>query len=136
MFVLLSILYKYGLYVLFMVGLMLAMTAGPSQEEIKRIQSPDGLVDAVVVETNGGATTSFGYKVYIVPKGLEFSEKYLVAKTYGSVLSDGEYGVDVFWEDNMLQVEYATGRTMSDETRPEVLIDGFTYTIQVKKGVF
>ncbi len=38
-----------------------------SYEEIDRLTSPDSTVDAVLVRTNSGATTSFGYKLYIVP---------------------------------------------------------------------
>jgi hypothetical protein len=42
-------------------------------EEIKRISSPDNEVDAVWVQTNGGATTAYGYCLYIVPKGQQFN---------------------------------------------------------------
>ena len=38
-------------------------------DEVSRVSSPDGKVDAVLVETNGGATTSFGYRVFIATPG-------------------------------------------------------------------
>ena len=38
-------------------------------EEISRFTSPDSKVDAVLMQTNGGATTSYGYFLHIVPKG-------------------------------------------------------------------
>lgn len=37
--------------------------------EDSRITSPDGLVDAVVMEYDAGATTSLIYSVYVVPAG-------------------------------------------------------------------
>jgi len=41
------------------------------QEEIERITSPDSMIDAVVIRTSAGATTSYGYMVHIVPAGGE-----------------------------------------------------------------
>ena len=38
-------------------------------KEISRFTSPDLKVDAVLMKTDGGATTSCGYFLYIVPKG-------------------------------------------------------------------
>lgn len=46
----------------------------PSNEELTRITSPDGLVDAVLVERNVHATVGFIYLVYVVPKGEPFPE--------------------------------------------------------------
>lgn len=43
-------------------------------EEIDRITSPDGAVDAVWVRGGGGATTGFVYSLYLVPKGLKFDK--------------------------------------------------------------
>jgi|SRR5450631_710452 hypothetical protein len=40
-----------------------------SFEEISRVTSPDGAVDAVMIQDNCGAPCSFGYSVFIVPKG-------------------------------------------------------------------
>ena len=39
------------------------------REEVRRAGSPDGLVDAVVMMSDAGATTSQGYFVHIVPRG-------------------------------------------------------------------
>jgi len=36
--------------------------------------SPDSIVEAVLVETNAGATTSIGYNLYIVPTGAYFKD--------------------------------------------------------------
>ena len=38
-----------------------------SGDEVARVPAPSAQVDAVLLEWNGGATTSFGYEVFIVP---------------------------------------------------------------------
>jgi hypothetical protein len=38
-------------------------------EELLRLPSPDGAFDAVLIRNNGGATTSFVYKVYLIEHG-------------------------------------------------------------------
>ena len=38
-------------------------------EEIARLSSPDGRVDAVVVEVDAGAGNPFVYRLYVVPRG-------------------------------------------------------------------
>jgi hypothetical protein len=45
------------------------------RKEVRRIRSPDGRVDAVLVRTNAGATTPFGWDVYVVPAGEHPSKK-------------------------------------------------------------
>jgi hypothetical protein len=40
-----------------------------SRDEVARVAAPGGQVEAVLVETNGGATTSFGYEVHVVERG-------------------------------------------------------------------
>lgn len=39
------------------------------REEIARTSSPDGALDAVMIRTDPGAVSSYGYEVHIVPKG-------------------------------------------------------------------
>ena len=38
-------------------------------KEIARVPSPDGVVDAVMIRDNCGAPCSYGYTVFVVPKG-------------------------------------------------------------------
>jgi hypothetical protein len=45
-----------------------------SLKELKRISSPDKKVEAVLVETNGGATTSFGNAVFLVVPGEKITQ--------------------------------------------------------------
>lgn len=42
--------------------------------EVSRVASPDGALDAVLVRTNGGATTGFVFEVFLVPGGRDVSE--------------------------------------------------------------
>jgi len=80
-------------------GVFLGLIAGcADHKQIARIPAPDGSVEAVVVEGNGGATTSFWYDVYIVQPGADYSSGPDVAYTYGSLKHDREFGVDVSWK--------------------------------------
>lgn len=44
-------------------------------EEIGRVKAPDGVVEAVLVRGNGGATTSYSFSVFLVPGATSFDEK-------------------------------------------------------------
>jgi hypothetical protein len=46
---------------LLMAYFIFLLAGEPSKDEVARNTSPTGKVDAVLLETNGGATTSFGY---------------------------------------------------------------------------
>lgn len=86
-----------------------------SFDEVARVSSPDRRADAVLVETNGGATTSFGYYVFVVPSGVKLSErddKYLVAKLYGAVRNKSAYGANLNWsEKERLKIEFLNARS-------------------------
>ena len=53
---------------------------GASDEEVKRIPSPDGVVEAVIVLVHGGATVALFHDVYIVPKGARTQEEHRILK--------------------------------------------------------
>jgi len=38
-------------------------------EELPRVVSPDGAFEIVTIRGNGGATTSYSYEIFVVPKG-------------------------------------------------------------------
>ncbi len=56
-------------------------------KEIARVTSPDGAVDAVMIRDNCGAPCSYGYTVFIVPRG---------------ETAPSDYERDVFSADDML----------------------------------
>ena len=76
-----------------------------SREEIKRITSPDSMVDVVLIRVNAGATTPYAYKLYIVPvggtpkKGRELFE------------ADKIIGMKIQWKQSkFLEIQYEKGR--------------------------
>lgn len=77
------------------------------REVISQKVSPTNNIAAVLVETNGGATTSFGYEVYLIPVGEKITDKPRVAFIYGATRNHEAYGVNLKWESpNKLAVEY------------------------------
>jgi hypothetical protein len=69
----------------------------PSREEVARSKSPDGKVLAILLETNRGATTSFGYEVELRPASAQSEEGVVAANLYGAVRSGCAYGVNLRW---------------------------------------
>ena len=79
----------------------------PTYDEVARVSSPNGLVDAVLVETNGGATTSFGYVVFLETDSFWGTKQTKVGHLYGAIRSDNAYGVNLVWvTGTTLQLEY------------------------------
>ena len=78
-----------------------------SQDEVARIPSPTNRIDAVLIETNGGATTSFGYRVFLTKPGWHWRTGTEVASLYGAARSEQAYGVNLKWRSpHELAVEY------------------------------
>ena len=85
-----------------------------SRDEVSRVTAPGGALDAVVVETNTGATTSFGYEVHVVPTGASTREEAHVARLYAAVRSDSAYGVNVRWlKADELRIQYLSADNAS-----------------------
>jgi hypothetical protein len=91
----------------------------PERDEVMRTQSPSGDLQAVLFETNGGATTSFGYEVYLEGKGIR-SGPTKAASIYGAIRNNkGAHGVTPRWiSDDELHVEYYSSR--KDEVVAEI----------------
>ena len=84
-----------------------------SSYQVAHISSPNGSLEAVLTETNGGATTSFGYEVSVGLKGSKSQKR--VASLYGAVRSDYAYGVNVSWaNDHVLQVQYLRAKAVQN----------------------
>lgn len=104
-----------------------------SRDEVARVPSPDGRVDAVLMETNGGATTSFGYEVHVVEKGRPASDQ--VARLYGAGRNENAYGANLKWiSDNELVVEYLDARDQTLE-RASVSVAGRAIKVSLRSGV-
>jgi hypothetical protein len=104
-----------------------------SRDEVARVSSPDGRVEAVLVETNGGATTAFGYEVRVIEKGGYRATE--VAWLYGAARSDSASGVNLRWaSDTELLIEYRK----SDRERLEMStlrVAGRDVRIGLRSGV-
>ena len=108
-----------------------------SYDEVARVPSPSGQVDAVLVEGNGGATTSFGYYLYVVPKGKKVSRKpdAAVASLYGARRSESAYGVDLKWDStNKLTGEYLSAQS-AEIVRDAVTVAGQQITITLRSNI-
>jgi hypothetical protein len=89
-----------------------------SHVEVARVPSPDGTLEAVLIETNGGATTSFGYRVRLQrrPGWLWGSRE--VASLYGAFRSKCAYGVNLRWTGaRKLRVEYLEAQFANAEAK-------------------
>jgi hypothetical protein len=108
-----------------------------SWDEVARAPSPSGRVDAVLVERNGGATTSFGYEVFLVPGGgsAPSDSKQAVAWLYGAVRSDSAYGVNLRWiTPDSLGLEYLEARE-AKLLQPIVTVRGDRVHIRFRSGI-
>ncbi len=73
--------------------------------EIERIQSPDKKVEVVIVTSNGGATTSIAYHIYIVQAGKEYT------KGFELLTADHVSKCIVAWKkDKLLTIKYKNAR--------------------------
>ena len=88
---------------------------------------------ATLFETNGGATTSFGYDVELSPKeGLQGT---LVAQLYGATRNEQAYGVDLKWTgDSTLVIECLKLRG-TPEVHNRIQLNGRTVQVLLRTGV-
>jgi hypothetical protein len=68
----------------------LVMVGCGSRDEVRRVTSPDGRIDAIIIETNCGAPCDFGYEVRLSPKDSTGSDE--VAYFYGARRSEYSSG--------------------------------------------
>jgi hypothetical protein len=104
-----------------------------SSHEVAQTLSPDGRIEAVLTEINGGATTSFGYDVSVGPKGSGRGVR--VATLYGAIRSEQAYGVNLHWaNNNVLQVEYLRAKA-SRNVLNTAEVNGEQVQVMLKSGV-
>jgi hypothetical protein len=108
----------------------------PSWDEVARMTSPSGKLDAVLFESNGGATTSFAYQVYIVRKSERVAKSALaVALVYAAIRSPCAYGVNLRWRgERRLDVEYLSAR-FENTTSPVRLGGSEPIQIELRSGI-
>lgn len=95
-------------------GLLLAATilllgCWDGADEVSRKSSPTSLADAVILESSEGATTSYTYRVCVVPTRAKCSQDQVVAVLYDAARNRSSYGVDIVWlGEKQLQIQYYT----------------------------
>jgi hypothetical protein len=105
--------------VLLMAWLLSGLVGEPSKDEVARVVSPSGNIDAVLFETNGGATTSFGYEVYVVAHGAQPSGSPVVS-LYGAVRNQHAYGANLSWSSSdSLDIEYLSAKSAKVNTQSQ-----------------
>lgn len=112
----------------------LAACSGGSSDHVARAKSPNGRLEAILTETNGGATTSFGYEVSLEtsPGGGDLVR---VAKLYGATRNEQAYGANLVWLDNhTLEVQYLNAKSAIVE-RASLLQNGQTVMVHLRAGI-
>jgi hypothetical protein len=120
---------------LLLVAHFIFLLAGePSKDEVARNISPNGKVDAVLFETNDGATTSFGYEVYVVEHGTQPSGSPAVS-LYGAIRNQHAYGADLKWTSpESVVVEFLNAKSTKIE-KPIVSVGTQVIHLVVHEGV-
>lgn len=123
-----------GSAILFVAVIYIFGSAMVSEVDVATIHSPDDRILAIVEETNGGATTSFGYNVYLRSNSwLGFRKK--AASLYGAVRSECAYGVDVVWKSpTEVEIRYLNVR-YSPSVLQSLSIAGQVIDVGVVSGV-
>jgi hypothetical protein len=104
-----------------------------SKEAVQSVISPDGRVETVVYEINGGATTSFGYEVDLRTVGDSKSTN--VAELYGALRNAGAYGVNVKWSHpSCLHIEYLRAKSVVS-SRASATVGGQQVSVFLDAGV-
>ena len=114
--------------------LLLSCSSKYDGDEVFRALSPAGNAEAILIETNGGATTSYGYIVYLKSTANKNS-KIEVANFYGAVRSNSAYGVNIKWlSGTELQIEYLEAKSAKILT-PSIELENINYKVTLKSGI-
>src|SRR5262245_29326833 len=105
------------------------------RDEVARLLSPDGDVLAILFETNGGATTSFDYLVYVCEVHSSIPGEWKVASFYAAQRSEQAYGVNLKWASpSVLVIEYLFANR-ADLQRPRIEIAHRTVSVMLRDGI-
>jgi hypothetical protein len=107
-----------------------------SFDEVTRVTNLNANVDGVLVETNGGATTSFAYEVFVLPRGQKPKRSdQPVVSLYGAGRSVHAYGANLRWTSNdTLVVEYLDAQH-ADWINGSLGVNGRLVNIVMKSGI-
>jgi hypothetical protein len=104
-----------------MAWLFSGLVGEPSKDEVARVVSPTGKVDAVLFETNGGATTSFGYEIYVVERGAQPAGSPAIW-LYGAVRNEHAYGANLKWASpDSVAVEFLNAKSVKIKQQTQTI---------------
>ena len=104
-----------------------------SSFEVAHVVSPNGSLEAVLTETNGGATTSFGYEVTLGPRGANNTQR--VASLYGAIRNPQAYGVNLVWTNNhVLRIQYLRAKAVPHAVNT-ISVNGRQIEVELQSGV-
>lgn len=99
-----------------------------SRDEVAHANSPDGLTRAILFETNGGATTSFGYEIELRSATHQDEDPVAGGRLYGATRSGCSYGVNLRWlSPTVLALDFMEAKNLAVPTAATV--GGKTITI-------
>lgn len=112
-----------------------------SHDEVARSLSPDKKYECVVFERNGGATTSFGYWIYLCAARSEANQNspepegnLQIANLYGASRNDNSYGVNIRWKDSQTIIIECL-KTKESELHNPARLNGKEFKVILKEGV-
>ena len=126
---------------LFLLALLCATSAcfrsfgGVHLEEIARAKSPDGVVDAVLVRGNAGATTPYTFSAFVVPSGTALDRKSPWFETERAVfMADDQEGLQLSWRAaKSLEIRYAKARIFRFTNFWQAQeVQDFTYVVELR----
>jgi hypothetical protein len=104
-----------------------------SSHDVARVASPNGTLEAVLTETNGGVTTSFGYEVSVGSKGGRPGDR--VATLYGAVRNSQAYGANLNWvDDHVLCIQYLRAKSVHNVVKA-VNVNGQHVDVELWSGI-
>ena len=94
-----------------LVTALLLLVGCASRDEVSRVPSPDGVLDAVLLERGGGAARSFSYEIYVVKRTATLGRSPAVMNLDGAIRGKDAYGVNLKWvTPEVLAVEYSSAK--------------------------
>lgn len=110
-----------------LLGAALFHSCSPTEKELLRVPSPDGVVDAVLVVRLTGTLANMPYFVYIVPsKSTKMG--------YAVLLGDDFVGLKLRWSaPRFLEVEFSKGRIVKFKNFWEDRsVQNFKYIVEIR----
>jgi hypothetical protein len=104
-----------------------------SNDKVAQAWSPDGQIVATLYEENGGATTSFGYRVTLNTKSNP--EQKPAASLYGALRSREAYGVNLKWSDSSTLLLECFSVKDPPEIKTPVNLGDRSVAIKLRTGV-